>query len=157
MAEEGRTLCEENLKLLREEMSVPSSRVAGLAGCEAPDPRRSDSELLLKGLGVRVLMVTGDNLAMACAVADRHARRSQFRPSTRAIRKTLKSSSPICEQMRATIGPFADRLWREKQAGVAAPFETNAAAEKVYLDIQRLSPQNDLQCSLQSRAAREVE
>jgi Protein of unknown function (DUF4239) len=36
---------------------------------------------------------------------------------------------------------------------VAAPFETNAAAEKVYLDIQRLSPQNDLQRSLQSRAA----
>jgi hypothetical protein len=34
----------------------------------------------------------------------------------------------------ATIGPFADRLWREKQAaGVAA-----AAAEKVYLDIQSL-------------------
>ena len=60
---------------------------------------------------------------------------------------------PIREQMRATIGPFADRLWREKQAGAAAPFETNAAAEKVYLDIQGLSPQNDLQRSLQSRAA----
>ncbi len=62
-------------------------------------------------------------------------------------------AGPIREQMRSTIGPFADRLWREKQAGVAAPFETNAAAEKVYLDIQRLSPQNDLQRSLQSRAA----
>jgi hypothetical protein len=60
---------------------------------------------------------------------------------------------PIREQMRSTIGPFVDQLWREKQARVAAPFETNAAAEKVYLDIQRLSPQNDLQRSLQSRAA----
>jgi hypothetical protein len=60
---------------------------------------------------------------------------------------------PIREQMRGTIGPFADRLWREKQADVAAPFETNAAAEKIYLDIQKLSPQNDLQRSLQSRAA----
>ena len=61
---------------------------------------------------------------------------------------------PIREEMRTTIGPFADRLWREKQAGgVAAPFETNAAAEKVYLDIQGLSPQNDLQRALQSRAA----
>jgi hypothetical protein len=60
---------------------------------------------------------------------------------------------PIREQMRGTIGPFADQLWREKQVGVAAPFETNAAAEKVYLDIQGLSPQNDLQRSLQSRAA----
>jgi hypothetical protein len=59
----------------------------------------------------------------------------------------------IREQMRSTIGPFADQLWREKQAGVATPFESNAAAEKVYLEIQGLSPQNDLQRSLQSRAA----
>lgn len=69
---------------------------------------------------------------------------AEYGPEARQIR----------EQMRSTIGPFADRLWREKQTGgVAAPFETNAAAEKVYLDIQRLSPQNDLQRSLQSRAA----
>jgi hypothetical protein len=60
---------------------------------------------------------------------------------------------PIREQMRSTIGPFADQLWREKQVGVAARFEANAAAEKVYLDIQKLSPQNDLQRALQSRAA----
>jgi hypothetical protein len=68
---------------------------------------------------------------------------AQYGPEARSIR----------EQMRSTIGPFADQLWREKQAGVATPFETNAAAEKVYLDIQGLSPQNDLQRSLQSRAA----
>jgi hypothetical protein len=60
---------------------------------------------------------------------------------------------PIREQMRATVGPLANRLWREKQAGIAAPFQTNAAAEKVYLEIQGLSPQSDLQRSLQSRAA----
>jgi len=68
---------------------------------------------------------------------------ARYGPEARSIR----------EQMRSTIGPFADQLWREKQAGVATPFETNAAAEKVYLDIQGLSPQNDLQRSLQSRAA----
>jgi Protein of unknown function (DUF4239) len=60
---------------------------------------------------------------------------------------------PIREQMRSTIGPIADQLWREKQARVAAPFETNAEAERIYLEIQGLSPQNDLQRSLQSRAA----
>ena len=60
---------------------------------------------------------------------------------------------PIREQMRGTIGPFADQLWREKQVGAAARFEANAAAEKVYLDIQGLSAQNDLQRALQSRAA----
>jgi len=68
---------------------------------------------------------------------------ARYGPEARSIR----------EQMRSTIGQFADQLWREKQAGVATPFETNAAAEKVYLDIQGLSPQNDLQRSLQSRAA----
>ena len=60
---------------------------------------------------------------------------------------------PIREQIRDAIGPLADRLWREKQAGVAGPFKANAAAERVYLEIQGLSPQNDLQRALQSRAA----
>ncbi len=60
---------------------------------------------------------------------------------------------PIREQMRGTVGAFADRLWREKETTVRGPFETNAAAEKIYLDIQKLSPQNELQRALQSRAA----
>ena len=68
---------------------------------------------------------------------------AQYGPEARSIR----------EQMRSGVGPFVDRLWREKQAGVAGPFATNAEAEKVYLEIQGLSPQNDLQRSLQARAA----
>ncbi len=60
---------------------------------------------------------------------------------------------PIREQMRSTIGPFVDRLWREKEANTAGRFEFSAAGEKVYLGIQTLSPQNDLQRSLQARAA----
>ena len=60
---------------------------------------------------------------------------------------------PIREQMRSSVGAFADQLWREKQIGLSGPFETNAAAEKVYLEIQKLSPQDDLQRALQSRAA----
>jgi hypothetical protein len=59
---------------------------------------------------------------------------------------------PIREQMRSSVGSFADRLWREKQDAARGPFETNAATERVYLEIERLSPQNDLQRSLQSRA-----
>ena len=49
-----------------------SLRLAGLIALA--DPPRSDSGSLvsgLKDLGVRVLMVTGDNLATACAVAER--------------------------------------------------------------------------------------
>jgi len=60
---------------------------------------------------------------------------------------------PIREQMRNTIGPFADRLWHEKETSSTAPFETNAAAQAVYVQIQALSPQSDLQRSLQGRAA----
>lgn len=62
-------------------------------------------------------------------------------------------ASPIREQMRSTIGPFVDGLWREKQASSTAGFEFSASGEKVYLAIQALSPHNDLQRSLQSRAA----
>jgi len=60
---------------------------------------------------------------------------------------------PIREQMRNIIEPLADRLWREKQASAATPFELSGPAEKAYLDIQALSPQNDLQRSIQARAA----
>lgn len=59
---------------------------------------------------------------------------------------------PIRAQMRSMIGPFADRIWHEKDEATAAPFEANASAEKVYLAIQALSPQSDIQRSLQARA-----
>jgi hypothetical protein len=60
---------------------------------------------------------------------------------------------PIRTQMRGVIGPFADRLWHETPAAAAAPFAMNAATESVYVAIQALSPRNELQRSLQSRAA----
>ncbi len=60
---------------------------------------------------------------------------------------------PIRDRIRAIIGPFADQLWREKRAAASGRFESNAAAEQVYLEVQALSPQTDLQRSLQSRAA----
>jgi hypothetical protein len=59
---------------------------------------------------------------------------------------------PIRNQMRSTIGPFVDRLWGEQSTETKVPFTTIASAEQVYLDIQALSPQNDLQRSLQARA-----
>ena len=59
---------------------------------------------------------------------------------------------PIRQHMRSAVGPFADRLWREKQLATIGPFEANASEEQVYLEIQKLSPHNDVQRSLQSRA-----
>jgi hypothetical protein len=59
---------------------------------------------------------------------------------------------PIREEMRRTVGPFADRLWREKETNTSGPFETDGAEERVYLEIQKLLPRDDLQRSLHSRA-----
>jgi hypothetical protein len=59
---------------------------------------------------------------------------------------------PIREDMRSAVGPFADRLWREKKAKAIGPFEASAAEEQIFSDIQKLSPHNEVQRSLQSRA-----
>jgi hypothetical protein len=60
---------------------------------------------------------------------------AQYGPEARPIRKLIRS----------TVGQLADRLWHEKQAGIMGPFERDVAAEQVYLDIQKLSPQDNLQ------------
>ncbi len=62
-------------------------------------------------------------------------------------------AQPIREQIRAVIPQFADRIWREKAAAAKTPFENNVNAEAIYLGVQALSAKNDLQRSLQSRAA----
>jgi hypothetical protein len=59
---------------------------------------------------------------------------------------------PVREQIRSTVGPFADRLWREKESATRGPFETDGTEEQVYLGIQRLAAQDHVQRSLQSRA-----
>src|SRR6476620_9902635 len=67
---------------------------------------------------------------------------AQYGPEARAVR----------EQIRSTVGSFADRLWREKQADSRGPFQTDGTEEQVYLEIQKLSPHDNIQRSLQSRA-----
>jgi hypothetical protein len=59
---------------------------------------------------------------------------------------------PIREQMRLAVPAFAERLWHQRMSSEGAPFEANAAVEKVYVMILSLSPQNDLQRSIQTRA-----
>jgi hypothetical protein len=59
---------------------------------------------------------------------------------------------PVREQIRCTVDPFADELWREKETGSTGPVEMNTAAERVYLEINRLSPHDDLRRSLKARA-----
>jgi hypothetical protein len=67
---------------------------------------------------------------------------AQYGPEAHAIR----------EHIRSSVDPFADELWREKEAGTTGPVEPNAAAERVYLEIHKLSPHDDLQHSLKTRA-----
>ena len=62
-------------------------------------------------------------------------------------------AQPLRVEMRGAIGPLADRIWHEKPADAARPFARDTKAESVYVAIQALSPKNDLQRSLQSRAA----
>lgn len=59
---------------------------------------------------------------------------------------------PIRQHLRDVIAGFAARLWHEKQANTARRFESNAAVERVYIEIQALAPQTDVQKSLQARA-----
>jgi hypothetical protein len=62
-------------------------------------------------------------------------------------------AQPIRGEMRSVLSPLVDRIWHEKPADAARPFARSAKAESVYVAIQALSPKNDLQRSLQGRAA----
>ena len=62
-------------------------------------------------------------------------------------------AQPIRSQIRAVIGPFVDRIWHEKANARSRPFEAKDETEKVYLGILTLSPGNDLQRVIQTRAA----
>jgi hypothetical protein len=61
-------------------------------------------------------------------------------------------AAPLRAEIRTAIPLFADRLWSEKASDATARYEPNVAVEKVYIEIQSLAPQNDLQQSLQARA-----
>jgi hypothetical protein len=67
---------------------------------------------------------------------------AQYGPDARSVR----------EELRNTIGPLTDQLWHEKEAGTNGPYQRDSSAERVYLDIQRLPAQDNVQHSLQSRA-----
>jgi hypothetical protein len=56
--------------------------------------------------------------------------------------------------MRRGLVILADRMWRENSSDLAkvAPFEASGASEAFYAKLQDLSPQNDSQRSLKTRA-----
>ena len=63
-------------------------------------------------------------------------------------------ATPVRRLLRGAINPIADRLWHEKVT--AAPFTTSIEGEKLYLSVLALSPQNEIQRSLQTRAVQVI-
>ena len=69
---------------------------------------------------------------------------AEYGPETTELRNLL----------RRGIAGLADRMWRENSSDVAKahPFEVSAESDAFFAKLQRLSPQNDTQRSLQARA-----
>jgi hypothetical protein len=69
---------------------------------------------------------------------------AQYGPETASVRSLLRQSIP----------PLASRIWHEQElpTGKLAQFESTAESQAFENELQRLSPNNDAQRSLQSRA-----
>jgi hypothetical protein len=69
---------------------------------------------------------------------------AQYGPETRDTRDLMRRSDAI----------LVDRMWRESNSDLdkATPFEASAASEAFYAKLLALSPQNDSQRFLQTRA-----
>jgi hypothetical protein len=63
-------------------------------------------------------------------------------------------ADPVRVRLRQSIAPLADRIWREEEgpAHKLAHFETSAESLALENELQHLSPSDDAQRSLQSRA-----
>jgi hypothetical protein len=59
-------------------------------------------------------------------------------------------ATPLRKQFRGAINPIVNRLWHENIT--TEPFTATSEGEKLYLAILALSPQNQIQRSLQARA-----
>jgi hypothetical protein len=63
-------------------------------------------------------------------------------------------AAPLRKLLRQSIPPLANRIWHEEElpAGKPVRFESTAEAAAFESELERLSPNNDVQRSLQSRA-----
>jgi hypothetical protein len=61
---------------------------------------------------------------------------------------------PVRIRLRQSIPPLADSIWHHEGAAASSPvhFETSAQSSAFEHELERLSPNNDTQRSLQSRA-----
>jgi hypothetical protein len=63
-------------------------------------------------------------------------------------------AAPVRNHLRQSIQLLADRIWREEEASTGKPvhFEIGAQSSAFENELESLSPKNDVQRSLQSRA-----
>ena len=63
-------------------------------------------------------------------------------------------ATPLRIDLRQSIQPIADRIWREQEIPTGKPvhFELSAQSSAFENELERLTPNNDAQRSLQSRA-----
>jgi hypothetical protein len=63
-------------------------------------------------------------------------------------------TTPVRDLLRQSIPPLANRIWHEEQLPTGKPVGFEATAESLAFEnqLERLSPNNDAQRSLQSRA-----
>lgn len=70
-----------------------------------------------------------------------------------ALQQYGPAAQPIRQEIRNGIAPFVERIWRDSGAAKPAPFVANTATERIYSDILAMTPTNNEQRALQSRAA----
>ena len=123
----------------------------------------SDSKDVVKltaGLiGTLTALVLGLLIASAKATFDQKTNQVRQMTATIILLDDLimqygPETTPLRKLLRASIPPMADRIWHEQTKPTKEParFESSAEAWTFYNELERLSPNNDTQRSLQSRA-----
>jgi putative copper export protein len=123
-----------------------------------PDSR--DVVKMATGLiGTLAALVLG--LLIASAKSSFDQKTSQVRQMTASIivldnllAQYGPEATPVRSLLRQSIPPLANRIWHEEEipVGKSVRFESTAQASAFENDLERLSPSNDAQRSLQSRA-----
>jgi putative copper export protein len=123
-----------------------------------PDSR--DVVKMATGLiGTLAALVLG--LLIASAKSSFDQKTSQVRQMTASIivldnllAQYGPEATPVRSLLRQSIPPLANRIWHEEEipVGKSVRFESTAQASAFENELERLSPSNDAQRSLQSRA-----
>ena len=124
---------------------------------------RPDSKDVVKiatGLiGTLAALVLGLLIASAKTSFDQKANQVRHLTATVIVLDDLLAqygpeAAPIRTRLRHSIPPLADRIWHEHERTTGNPvhFESSAQSLAFENELERLSPNNDTQRSLQSRA-----